>query len=63
MRLQINKLEVANAIRTLAQANGVTESQMATFIFSNFYRPVNRLEVAKRIRRHSVAITNLSELL
>lgn len=63
MKLQINKIEVEAAITALAEMNGVTVSQMATFIFSNFYTSVHKMKVAKKIRRHSVAITNLSELL
>ncbi len=61
MRLKINKIEVEASLRELAEANGVTVSQMATFIFSNFYTSVRKMEVAKKIRRHSVAITNLTE--
>lgn len=59
--LNINKISVEVSVHELAVANGVTDSQMAAFIFRNFYEAVKHLEVADKIRRHAVAIQHLTE--
>lgn len=59
--LHINKIDIEVRIHELAVANGVTDSQMAAFIFRNFYEAAKHLEVAEKIRRHAVAIQHLTE--
>lgn len=59
--LNINKINVEVSVHELAIANNVTDSQMAAFIFRNFYEAVKHLEVADKIHRHAVAIQHLSE--
>lgn len=61
--LNINKPAVAQALHELAVANNVTDAQMASFIFRNFYESVTHLRISMKIRRLSVAITNLSNTL
>ena len=61
--LNINKPAVAQAIHDLAVANNVTDAQMASFIFRNFYEASTHMRISMKIRRLSVAITNLSNTL
>lgn len=61
--LNINKIQVEISLHELAVANNVTDSQMASYIFRNFYRAVAHRLVADKIRRHAVAIANLTNLL
>lgn len=61
--LNIDKPAVAQALHDLAVANNVSDAQMATFIFSNFYVPSTHLRISQKIHRLSVAITNLSNTL
>lgn len=61
--LNINKPAVAQALHDLAVANNVSDAQMATFIFSNFYVPARHLRISQKISRLSKAITNLSNML
>lgn len=61
MNLHINKVEVETNLRNMAAQYGVTESQLAAFIFRNFYHSLRRMRISAKIRRFSVAITNLSE--
>ena len=37
--LNINKLSIQVAVHELAVANHVTDEQMASYIFRNFYQP------------------------
>lgn len=61
--LNINKINIQLAVHSLAVANNVTDEQMASYIFRNFYASVNKMQVANKIKRHSVAITNLASQL
>lgn len=61
--LHINKINVEVSLHELAVANGVSDSQMAAYIFRNFYEAVHHLEVGAKIHRHAVAIQHLSETL
>lgn len=58
--LNINKINIQVAVHELAVANNVTDSQMASYIFRNFYASVNKMQVANKIKRHAVAIANLT---
>lgn len=58
--LNINKINIQLAVHSLAVANNVTDEQMASYIFRNFYSSVNKMEVSAKIKRHSVAIFNLA---
>lgn len=58
--LNINKINIQLAVHSLAVANNVTDEQMASYIFRNFYSSVNKMEVNAKIKRHSVAIFNLA---
>ena len=58
--LNINKLSIQVAVHELAVANHVTDEQMASYIFRNFYTSLNKMEISAKIKRHSVAITNLA---
>lgn len=60
--LNINKIQVEVEVHNLAVANNVTDSQMASYIFRMFYKAVTRRLVADKIRRHAVAIANLTKL-
>lgn len=61
--LNINKLEVQLEVHSLAVANNVTDEQMASYIFRNFYTSLNKMAISAKIKRHSVAITNLASQL
>lgn len=61
--LNINKPAVAQTLHDLAVANNVSDAQMATFIFKNFYVASTHLRISQKIHRLSVAITNLSNTL
>lgn len=61
--LHINKINVEVSLHDLAVANNVTDAQMASYIFRNFYESVRKMETAQKIRRHAVAITNLTSQL
>ena len=58
--LNINKLSIQVAVHELAVANNVTDEQMASYIFRNFYSSIKKMEISAKIKRHSVAITNLA---
>ena len=58
--LNINKINIQIAVHELAIANNVTDEQMASYIFRNFYTSLNKMEISAKIKRHSVAITNLA---
>lgn len=58
--LPINKISVSVSVHELAVANNVTDEQMAAYIFRNFYRSINELTIAAKIKRHAVAISNLT---
>lgn len=61
--LPINKLNVSIEVHNLAVANNVTDEQMASYIFRNFYRSLHRMGIKQKIHRHSMAIVNLSNQL
>lgn len=61
--LNINKLSIQVAVHELAVANNVTDEQMASYIFRNFYSSIKKMEISAKIKRHSVAITNLASQL
>ena len=61
--LNINKLNIQLAVHSLAEANNVTDEQMASYIFRNFYHSMIQLEIKQKIHRHAMAITNLSNQL
>ena len=61
--LNINKLSIQVAVHELAVANNVTDEQMAAYIFRNFYASINKMAISAKIKRHSVAITNLASQL
>lgn len=61
--LNINKITVEVSLHDLAVANNVTDAQMASYIFRNFYKAIHHLKVGEKIRRHAVAIQHLSETL
>ena len=61
--LNINKLSIQVAVHELAVANNVTDEQMASYIFRNFYASINKMTISAKIKRHSVAITNLASQL
>lgn len=61
--LNINKLSIQIAVHELAVANHVTDEQMASYIFRNFYTSLNKMAISAKIKRHSVAITNLASQL
>ena len=61
--LNINKLSIQITVHELAVANNVTDEQMASYIFRNFYTSLNKMEISAKIKRHSVAITNLASQL
>ena len=58
--LHINKIQAAESLHSLAIANGVTDSQMATFIFVNFYQATTHLSTEKKIHRSAITIANLT---
>ena len=58
--LNINKINIQIAVHELAVANHVTDEQMASYIFRNFYASINKMAISAKIKRHSVAITNLA---
>lgn len=58
--LNINKLSIQVVVHELAVANYVTDEQMASYIFRNFYSSIKKMEISAKIKRHSVAITNLA---
>ena len=58
--LNINKINIQIAVHELAVANHVTDEQMASYIFRNFYTFLNKMAISAKIKRHSVAITNLA---
>lgn len=58
--LNINKLSIQVAVHESAVANHVTDEQMASYIFRNFYSSIKKMEISAKIKRHSVAITNLA---
>ena len=58
--LNINKLSIQVAVHELAVANHVTDEQMASYISRNFYSSIKKMEISAKIKRHSVAITNLA---
>lgn len=58
--LNINKINIQLAVHSLAVASNVTDEQMASYIFRNFYSSINKMEVSAKIKRHSVAIINLA---
>lgn len=58
--LNINKLSIQVAVHELAVVNHVTDEQMASYIFRNFYSSIKKMEISAKIKRHSVAITNLA---
>ena len=61
--LNINKINNQIAVHELAVANNVTDEQMASYIFRNFYTSLNKMAISAKIKRHSVAITNLASQL
>lgn len=61
--LNINKAQVAQSLHDLAVANGVSDSQMADYIFRNFYEAARHLRISQKIHRHSMAIAHLSNQL
>ena len=61
--LNINKINIQIAVYELAVANNVTDEQMASYIFRNFYTSLNKMAISAKIKRHSVAITNLASQL
>ena len=61
--LNINKINIQIAVHELAVANHVTDEQMASYIFRNFYTSLNKMAISAKIKRHSVAITNLASQL
>lgn len=61
--LHINKINVEVSLHELAVANNVTDAQMASFIFRNFYEAVHHLKISEKIHRHAVAIQHISETL
>lgn len=58
--LHIDKITVSASLHELAVANNVSDAQMASFIFRNFYEASHRMMVAQKIKRHAVAISNLT---
>lgn len=58
--LHINKQETARTLHNMAVANHVTDEQMASFIFRNFYTAREHVEKDQKIRRFAVAIANLT---
>lgn len=63
MRLNVNRAEAEQALHALAVSNGITDAQMADYIFRNFYVASTHLRISQKIHRLSVAITNLSNTL
>ncbi len=58
--LHIDKITVSASVHALAVANNVSDAQMAAFIFRNFYEASHHMMVAGKIKRHAVAIANLT---
>jgi hypothetical protein len=61
--LQINKDSAREVLHALAADNNVSDSQMASWLFRNFYEAETHIAIGVKIRRLSVAITNLTDSL
>lgn len=59
--LNINKDQVRTSLEELCTTNHVTMSQLANFIFKNFFVAVHPISVSKKIKYHGQAIVNLTD--
>lgn len=62
-KLNINKVAVEQTLTAMAAQNGVTPSQMASYIFTYFYESKRKMRISEKIHRHSVCIQHLAEAL
>lgn len=58
--LPINKLNAQLALHALAEANGVTDAQMASYFYRHFYSSTKKMTIAAKMHRHAIAIANLT---